>query len=108
MGEISEFIKVYVEDSDVLEEKLNEILVNFTANIQDQLEPGHGYKRGDLHDSIQSDIESVSNGIGVIRAYSKLYYTPFVDEGHTLRNGEWWEGYHFMEKGLDETVAMYR
>ena len=108
MGEITDFIELYVTDSGMLEDTLNEIMLNLTANIQDQLTPGHGYERGDLHDSIQTDIESVSKDGGVIRAYTKLYYAPFVDDGHTLRNGAWWEGYHFMEKGLDETVAMYR
>ena len=28
-------------------------------------------------------------------------YAHYVNDGHALRNGEWWEGYHFMEVGRD-------
>ena len=108
MGEITDYIQLYVEDSGMIEDKLSEIMLNLTANIQDQLYPGHGYIRGDLHDSIQSDITAQNKTIAVIRAYSEVEYAPWVNDGHRLRNNEWWEGYHFMEKGLEATVAMYR
>lgn len=108
MGEIKDFINLYIHDSGMLEEELNGLMLNLQGNIQDQLEPGHGYVHGDLHDSIQTDIESQSKDSAVIRAYTKIEYAPFVNDGHTLRNGEWWEGYKFMEAGLEATVAMYR
>lgn len=107
MGEIKDFINLYIKDSGMIEDKLSEISLNLTMNIQDELRPGHGYIRGDLHNSIQSNFRVNTTG-GVVEAYSKIYYAPFVDDGHRLRNGEWWEGYHFMEKGLEATVAMYR
>lgn len=31
----------------------------------------------------------------------KAPYAPYVDEGHTLRNGRPWSGYHFMRVGRD-------
>lgn len=108
MGEIKDFIELYVEESDMIPEILEDITINLTANIQDELTPGHGYKRGDLHDSIQSNIISQNNLGGVIEAYTMIEYAPWVNDGHTLRNGAWWEGYHFMEAGLEKTVAMYR
>jgi len=30
---------------------------------------------------------------------SPAYYAEFVDEGHTLRDGAWWEGYMFLWEG---------
>ena len=108
MGEIKDFINLYIEDSGMIEKELNELTMNLTANIQNQLEPGHGWITGNLHDSINSNVKSHKGSHATIEAYTKIEYAPFVDDGHTLRNGEWWEGYHFMEKGLDETVAMYR
>lgn len=108
MGEITDFIQLYVEDSGMLEDKLNEITLDLTANIQNQLYPGHGYQRGDLHGSIQSDIVSQDSTEAIIRAYTPIEYAPFVDDGHRLRNGEWWDGYHFMETGLEQTINNYR
>lgn len=102
MVDIPTIILEEIKDSDMLEEKLEDISLDLVANIQEQLYPGHGYITGNLHDSIQSDY--VSDGInGVVRAYSQIEYAPYVDKGHHS-----WEGYHFMETGLEETVAMYK
>ena len=92
----------------MIEEMLSEISLNLTANIQDELEPGYGWITGDMHDSIQSNFKKTGKDTAVVEAYSEIYYTPFVNDGHTLRNGAWWNGYKFMEAGLDKTVAMYR
>ena len=108
MGEIKDFINLYIEDSGMIDEMLDDITLNLTANIQDELYPTHGWITGNLHDSIQSNIISQNNLGGVIEAYTMIEYAPWVNDGHTLRNDEWWEGYHFMEAGLEKTVAMYR
>lgn len=103
MGEIKDFINLYIEDSGMIEEMMGDVTINLKANIQDELYPGHGYVRGDLHDSIQSDITSKNKLGGVIEAYSMIEYAPYVNDGHHN-----FEGYHFMEAGLDKTVAMYK
>lgn len=103
MGEIKDFINVYISESGLIEDSLSEIALNLTANIQEELYPGHGYVRGDLHDSIQSNITSKSNLGGVIEAYTMIKYAPYVNDGHHS-----FGGYHFMEAGLEKTVAMYR
>ena len=103
MGEIKDFVNVYIEDSGMIEEKLSEIETQLKFNIQDQLYPGHGFIRGDLHDSIETNVASSNKEGGVIEAYTQLYYAPFVNDGHHS-----FGGYHFMETGLDQTVAMYR
>ena len=109
MGEIVDYIKLYLENSDILEDKLDELALKLAENIQKQLYHGHGRITGNLRDSIQNDY-SVDGLEGVVRAYigDSAPYGVYVNVGHTLRNDEWWEGYHFLEEGLDETCALYR
>ena len=113
MGEITEFIELYIEDANLLEDILDEISLKLVENIQNQLygptPQKHGRVTGNLRDNIQSDF--TSEGLtGIVRGYigDSAPYGEFVNEGHSLRNDEWWEGYHFLEAGLEETAALYR
>lgn len=121
MGEIKDFVNVYIEDSGMIEEKLSEIEMQLKFNIQDQLYPGHGYIRGDLHDSIESDIASSDKTGGIVRARAAIEYASYVNDGTPPVTGKLMKmpwgyrmsrkattGIKFMEKGLDATVAMYR
>jgi hypothetical protein len=103
MGEIKDFINLYIEDSGMIDEMLDDITLNLTANIQDELYPGHGWITGNLHDNIQSNITSKNKLSAVIEAYTMVEYAPYVNDGHHS-----FGGYHFMEAGLEKTVAMYR
>lgn len=103
MGEVKDFINLYITDSDLIDEALNDITLNLTKNIQDQLYPGHGWITGNLHDSIQSNIISKSGLNAIIEAYTMIEYATYVNDGHHS-----FEGYKFMEKGLEATVAMYK
>ena len=134
MGEIKDFINLYIEDSGMIDEKFNEITINLKANIQNQLTPGHGVITHNLHDSIESNIASKSGLHATIEAYSPEEYAPWVNDGHSQQPGrfipgEWKgdrfiyqpgaktgmvlkkshvKGLKFLEKGLEATVAMYR
>ena len=55
MGEITDFVTLYIEDSDILEEATNLISLELEDNIKDQLYPGHGYDQGRLQRSIRVD-----------------------------------------------------
>lgn len=103
MGEVKDFIKLYIEDSNLIDEALDGITLNLTMNIQDQLYPGHGWITGNLHDSIQSNITAKSRLHATIEAYTMIEYAPYVNDGHHS-----FTGYQFMEKGLEATVAMYK
>lgn len=103
MGEVKDFINLYIEDSDLIDDALDDITLNLTTNIQDELYPGHGWITGNLHDSIQSNITSKSGLNATIEAYSPQEYAEWVNDGHHS-----FSGYHFLEKGLEKTVAMYR
>ncbi|MED0679699.1 HK97 gp10 family phage protein [Aneurinibacillus thermoaerophilus] len=40
-----------------------------------------------------------------ILAGSNVSYADHVNTGHKLRNGEWWEGYHYFDDAWDEFEA---
>lgn len=133
MGEVKDFIKLYIEDSDLIDDKLSEIEMDLVMNIQDQLYPGHGVITHNLHDSIQSNISRKGMN-ATIEAWTETEYAGWVNDGHPQQPGRFipgsWngnrfiytpgaktgmvlkqsfvKGLHFMEKGLDATVAMYR
>ena len=104
MGEITEIVELYIEDADLLEPKLDEMALKLTENIQNQLYYGHGRITGNLRDSVQNDYQ-VDGLNGTVRAYTgdSAPYGIWVNEGHHS-----WGGYHFMEAGLEETVALYK
>ena len=67
MGEITEFIKLYIQDSNILEDEVEKISRNLEENIRDIIGPGKvGYDTGHLHDSIVSDYDMVSDTVAVV------------------------------------------
>lgn len=110
MGEIKDIIQLYIDESDLIPKQLGLIAMKLEKNIKDELQPGHGFLKGDLFRSIQAYVDNYdgANGISTITGEAHTFYDQWVNEGHTLNNGEWWEGYHFMEQGLEKTVAMYK
>ena len=52
MGEITDFVTLYIEDSGMLEEEASKISHSLEDNIKDIIRPGQvGYDTGHLHDS---------------------------------------------------------
>lgn len=45
------------------------------------------------NDSVSIDIFNDANT-------PRGYYASWVNDGHRLRNGAWWEGYHVVERGI--------
>lgn len=124
MGEVKDFIKLYIEDSGMIEDKLSEIETNLENNIKDELYPGHGVITHNLHDSIHANIASRNGLNATIQAYTMVEYAAAVNDGTRAidssegklmkmpwgyrRSRKAFAGYHFMEKGLEATVAMYK
>ena len=100
MGEITDFVTLYIEKSEVIEDKTKEISTTLETNIKNIIGPGKvGYDTGHLHDSIISDY-TVEGNTGWVTAwyhedYGKYWY-------------RWKDGVDFMSEGLNETVALYR
>lgn len=123
MGEIKDFIHLYISESGMIPQMLNDLSMDLEKNIKEELYPGHGYDRGDLHDSITAYVVSFDDHGGKIeaKAGSQIGYAPYVNDGTPAVEGKlmkmpWgyrmsrkaFPGYHFMEAGLEKTVAMYR
>lgn len=110
MGEISNIVDLYLMNNpEILEEKLDDIQLSLVENTQLDLYSGHGYVTGNLSDSIKSDY-TLDGLTGNIRGYidgGTAPYGVYVDQGHELRDGSWWDGYEFMKTGVEETVALY-
>ena len=104
MEDLVEIVRLYVEDAGLIEEKLDEMSIDLRENIRNELYFGHGRITGNLRDSIGNDYD-VDGLNGVVRAYigDSAPYGVYVDEGHHS-----WEGYHFMQTGLDNTLQNYR
>ena len=100
MGEITEIVELYIEDSDLLEDKVTEISTQLETNIKNVIGPGSvGYDTGHLHDSIVSDSE-VDGLTGIVTGWYGADYGQYWYR--------WKGGQDFLTVGLEQTVALYR
>lgn len=99
MGEVTEIVNLYIENSEILEDKTSEISHNLEENIKNVISPGSvGYDTGHLHDSIISDYETNGN-VGVVMAWYGADYGQYWYR--------WKGGVDFMKEGLNETLELY-
>lgn len=125
MGEITDFVNLYIENSDILETKTNEIALSLLNNIKKQAP----YKEGRLKRSIRVDTR-VSSKFSVITGYFDEGIAPhgiYVLAGtrpHEIRaknkkalktpygafkkvNHPGTKPNDFLGRGLLDTIAMY-
>ena len=119
MGEITDFVELYIQDSGILEEETNTIAVNLETNIKK--EAPHDESR--LRRSIRVDTR-ISKTYAIITGYWDEGVAPhgkFVLRGSRAVNGKLMKmpwGYRtkrraippndFLGRGLNKTVANYR
>ena len=119
MGEVADFIKLYIEDSDMLETFTHEVAIDLEENIKDEAP----YKEGRLKRSIRKDTR-IHKLTSIISGYWDEDVAPhgiFVLTGSKAVDGKLMKmpwGYRtkrraipandFLGRGLDRTVAMYR
>ena len=100
MGEITDYVTLYIEQSDILEDKAEEISVDLEKNIQEVIGPGNvGYDTGHLHDNIITNY-AVGQSMAVVMGW----YGP--DYGQYWYR--WKGGVDFLNQGLEDTLALYR
>lgn len=78
---------------------------------QSKLHPGHGYDTGLMSRSLTRHL--VDGFMSAARvAYDlesdEAEYWVFVEFGHMMRNGQWWEGYHFLMDSVIEMEGVIR
>jgi hypothetical protein len=102
MAEITDIVKLYV-DKEVLPTVTEEINKDLVPNIQSNLWVGHGYDTGHLHDTIQSAYD-VQDDYSIITAWYTADYGKYINDDGSSNH---WKGYHFMENGVEKTIALY-
>ena len=101
MGEITDFVTLYIEDSDILEKEVDKISRDLEDTIKDIIGPGNvGYDTGHLHDTVQSDYEMVSGTLGVITGWYSADYGKYWYR--------WKGGVDFLNEGVNKIVENYR
>ena len=101
MGEIEDFVRVYIEDSDILEDTASKISRDLEANIKDIIRPGQvGYDTGHLHDSVWSNYDMINKDTAVVTG------SYHVDYGQYWYR--WKGGTDFLNDGLEKTLEAYK
>lgn len=102
MESISDFVKLYIENSGILDEKATEIEHELLPAIQENLYLRHGYDTGTLYRDI-STTKTVYRDFAVVTGY----YT--VEHGqYWYRWKNWTEDKGFMELGVDKILELYK
>lgn len=100
MGEITDYVRIYIEESDILEEKAKEVSKSLETNIKNVIAPGKvGYDTGHLHDTVKSNYGTTGKLAVVVGWYSADYGQYWY---------RWKGGVNFLEQGLKETLEMYK
>ena len=100
MGEITDYVTLYIEQSDILEDKAEEISVDLEKNIQEVIGPGKvGYDTGHLHDNIITNY-AVGQSMAVVMGWYSADYGQYWYR--------WKGGVDFLNQGLEDTLALYR
>ena len=118
MGEITDFVNLYIENSDILEEKTNEIAFDLQNNIRKQAP----YDQGRLRRSIRVDTR-ITPKVSLITGYYDEGVAPHGDfvlfgskavEGKLMKMPWGYRtkrkaipGNDFLGRGLSDTIAMY-
>lgn len=106
MGEIKDFVELYIKDSNILEDTVDDISTDLKYNIQKQLYHGHGYDKGRLHDSITVDTRVYDNH-ALITATYEAKHGIYVLLGIRGKGKAKCGPIDFLGDGLKETIAKY-
>lgn len=88
--------------------RLGEAADRVIQQAQARLKPGHGYDTGLMHDTLVSRLGVVFEAVFYDLLSDQADYWTYVEFGHWMRNGQWWEGYHFLEDSVIENEAYIR
>ena len=109
MGEIKDFVSLYIRDSDILEEATNKLAMNLENNIKAQLWEGHGYDQGRLKRAIRV-VTQIYDTYSILIGYYDEGLAPhgiFVLSG-IRGKGEAKSGpIDFLGDGLNKTLEAY-
>ena len=107
MGEITDFVELYIENSDILDEALETIEADLEENMRSNLWKGHGYDTGELHDNIQARSENHGK-TGFVIGFYTVEHGDYVIRGVRGKGMAKAGKIDFLNLGLEKTVAMYQ
>jgi len=107
MGEITDFVELYVENSDLLYNYATIIAGDLQTNMRSFLWKGHGYDKGELYRDIYTDKE-VDKDTAIITGGYTVEHGQYVISGvrgkGTAKSGP----IDFLQGGLEKTLEAYR
>lgn len=101
MGEITEFVELYIGNSDILKDTAIKVSNSLENNIKNVIAPGKvGYDTGHLHDNVLSNYTIENKNTAIVTGwygpdYGKYWY-------------RWEGGVDFLKSGLEKTIELYR
>lgn len=108
MGEITDYVRLYIEDSELLDDFANEFSLSLRENIKSELYEGHGYDTGNLKRNIRTDVRPISKLERLIVGY---YDEGAADYGIYVLIGVRGKGrvdpIDFLGDGLAKTLEAY-
>jgi len=80
--------------------RLGEAADHVIQLAQGSLRPGHGYDTGLMHDTLVARLGVVFEAVFYDLLSDQAHYWQWVEFGHWMRDGNFWEGYHFLEDAV--------
>lgn len=104
---ISQFVYMYILDSDLLEDFARNMSASLQLNMRKNLWKGHGYDTGQLYKDIYSNY-SVGKESGTVVGGFTVDYGKYVISGVRGKGRAKSGPIDFMGEGLAKTVEAYR
>ena len=75
---------------------------NIVAYAVGELQPGHGYDTGLLHDTLTKVLveDLMAEGVFYSVLSEEAGYWEYMEFGFTMQDGNFWPGYHFIEQAI--------
>ena len=111
MGEIKDYVQLYIEDSDLLDDFAKEFSLTLRANIKSELYEGHGRDTGNLQRNIRTDVRPIGKLERLITGYwdeGEADYGIYVIRGIRGKGKAKAGPIDFLGDGLQKTMEAYR
>ena len=107
MGDITDCVRLYIEDSDILEEATKVIENDLLENMRSNLWKGHGYDKGELYKDISTRSE-VDKLVSIIIGFFTVEHGEYVISGVRGKGYAKSGPIDFLTEGLQKTLEMYK
>ena len=106
MGEIKDYIELYIQNSDILKDAADVIAMDLQTNMRSNLWKGHGYDQGELYKNITTRT-SVSKKFALIIGFYTVEHGQYVISGVRGKGKAKSGPIDILNKGLEKTLEAY-